>query len=161
MRKLALISMAALGKLATLYMLIVKLQHTEAVCPIGGASGCAITAASNYATIGGQVPTALAGFVVWVLLLFFAIQYYRNQKNIWPILGLSGIGVAAAGYYNAAMLVKLQTVCFWCEMSHALMLGTFFVAASLAYGHQDKWVVKAFAVAAALFIVPFVIALTV
>lgn len=160
MRKLAIIGMAALGKLVTLYMLIVKLQNTEAVCPIGGANGCAIAAASSYASIG-QVPTALVGFIVWVLLLFFAIQYYRTQKNIWPILGLSGVGVAAAGYYNAAMLVKLQTVCLWCEMSHALMLGTFFVASSLAYGHQSRWALKTFAVAAALFIVPFVIALTV
>lgn len=160
MRKLALIGIAALGKLVTLYLMIVHLQHTEAVCPIGSASGCAIAAASNYAKIG-DIPTALVGFIVWVLLLFFAIQYYRTQKNIWPILGLSGVGVAAAGYYNAAMLVKLQTVCLWCEMSHALMLGTFFVAASLAYGHQPRWALKTFAVALALFVVPFVIALTV
>ena len=160
MRKLALIGIAAIGKLVTLYLLVVHLQHSEAVCPIGSASGCAIAAASNYAKIG-DVPTALAGFIVWVLLLFFAIQYYRNQKNIWPILGLSAVGVAAAGYYNAAMLVKLQTVCVWCEMSHALMLGTFFVAASLAYGHQPRWALKTLAVAVALFIVPFVIALTV
>lgn len=156
-RKLALIGMALAGKLITLYLTITHLRGVDPVCPIFGASGCAIATTSTYAKLG-PVPVALLGFIVWVLLLYFAIQHYRAARSLWPMLGLSALGVAAAGYFNAIMLVRLENICFWCETSHALMIGVFFVAAYSLFGERKNWAAKTGAVAAALFFVPFLVA---
>lgn len=154
MKRVALIILTLVGSLSTLYLLSSHVRGIDPVCPLDGANGCAIAATSMYAKVG-PFPVALLGFLTWVVLLFLAVQVYRQKHAVLPVLIVSGIGVAAAGYYNSIMLFKLVSLCTWCEVSHFSMVATFLLAGSMAW---ERWLLKSALIAGVLFSIPFVIA---
>ena len=156
---IALIAISLLGAGVTGYLSYVHYSGGTPVCPIGAPTGCATAVTSSYGQFGA-IPVALAGFVLWVVLLYLSIRAYRNaqQTHLWMMFVLSGTGVIAAGYFNAIMFAKLGTFCIWCETAHALILSKFFLTGYMTLGNQGKWFTKTIVAALVLFTIPFAVA---
>lgn len=154
-----LISLA--GTVTTGYISYAQYSNSTISCPIDSLTGCATVTSSAYSHFG-TIPVALIGFLTWVTLFFLSQKIYFQYKDqnvnpnyLWALYILTSIGVVAAGYFNSVMLLKLNAFCFWCETSHALMLGKYFIASYMTLGNESKWLLKSASLALLLFLLPF------
>lgn len=165
-----LLLFALIGTLVSGYLSYLHYYDITPICFIGDINSCVSVAESTYSIIFG-IPVAFLGFITWLSLLIFTLHIYnhhrKNTGNIHAftskvIFAISCLGVFIAGYFNNIMLLKLNAICMWCELSHVLMLISFFIAFYLVYSQTKKnWFRYAFFFALILFLIPFVLGLVV
>jgi uncharacterized membrane protein len=104
-------------------------SSTTLACPETGVVNCVKVTTSSYSTLVG-VPVALLG------LLFFAAMSALCAPIAWrassPWVGLARLAGAAAGvamvvYLVWAELFRIDAICLWCTVVHALTVALFAV----------------------------------
>ncbi|MBI4140828.1 hypothetical protein HY485_03240 [Candidatus Woesearchaeota archaeon] len=155
-KKAWLILIALSGTLITGYLSYVHFTNTVPFCGTEGITGCSTVVASHYAKIG-FVPVAFAGFVAWLSLLFIAFLLWFDDDNKRAAhkigLGITAVGIVAAGYFNGVMFFKLGAFCPWCESAHSLMVLYFFMLAQGVF--TTKRLLKSLIAGLLLFALPF------
>ena len=121
----------AVGGLAVSAYLTVEhySSSTTLACPETGVVNCVKVTTSSYSTVAG-VPVALLG------LLFFAGMSVLCSSVAWrsagPWVGRARLAGAVAGvvmvvYLVWAELFRIDAICLWCTVVHALTIALFAV----------------------------------
>jgi uncharacterized membrane protein len=115
-------------------------SSTTLACPETGVVNCVKVTTSSYSTLAG-VPVALLG------LLFFAAMSVLCAPVVWrasnPWVSRARLAGAVAGvvmvvYLVWAELFRIDAICLWCTVVHALAVALFAVLAlGVALRPQD------------------------
>ncbi|MBA3826033.1 MAG: vitamin K epoxide reductase family protein [Ktedonobacterales bacterium] len=133
----AVVVMAVIGIVISIYLTSVHYAKVPLVCSASGTIDCASVLKSPYGLVPGtQIPITFPGmlwFVVsggiaaWVLLAAMRgtrpPTWWSGALQGWGILGLLSIL-----YLVYAEIVKLHHICAWCTIIHTLVLATLIVA---------------------------------
>ncbi len=116
------IVLAALGAADALYLWVLKITSTEAMCV--GNSGCLTVNNSPYSEIAG-VPVSALGLVVYLIILGALALEPRSallaQYGPLAVFGLSLTGVAFSAYLTYLEFYVIQAFCPFCIISAVLI----------------------------------------
>jgi uncharacterized membrane protein len=128
----AALSICIAGLLVSAYLTYEHFTASSTLaCPDTGAINCAKVTTSEYSRLAG-IPVALLG------LLFFAGMTLLCVPPLWrarsPWLGRARLAAATVGllfvfYLVWAELFRINAICLWCTVVHALTLVLFAVVA--------------------------------
>ncbi len=120
------------GLLVSAYLTVEHYSsQTTLACPETGVVNCVKVTTSSYSTLAG-VPMALLG------LLFFAAMTVLCTPVVWrlsnPWVGRARLAGSVAGVVMVAYLVwaelfRIDAICLWCTVVHALAVALFAVLA--------------------------------
>ncbi len=123
------------GLLVSAYLTVEHYSSsTTLTCPETGVVNCVKVTTSSYSTLVG-VPVALLG------LLFFAAMTVLCTPAVWRLtnpwvdrvrLAGSVAGVVMVAYLVWAELFRIDAICLWCTVVHALTVALFAVLAMAA-----------------------------
>jgi len=102
------------------------------VCDVSATVSCTQVYASRFGTIRG-VPVALLGLLWFALTLLLLVAAIRGSDALREdvssfIFGLSTIGLAVVLYLAYASFFVLKTVCVFCLITYAAVIGLFLVS---------------------------------
>jgi uncharacterized membrane protein len=120
-RPYAIMALAVLGLVVSLYLLSVHWGWGQLVCL--GVDACDVVNTSIYAKLLG-VPVALFGALTYLALLATGVLIRRHLYEEPARLGqflLATIGVAFSGYLTYIEIVVLRAICPWCVLSAVLI----------------------------------------
>lgn len=117
-------TLALIGALISLYLVLHHYGLTPLACPI---AGCDKVQASSYSSLVG-VPVAAYGFVAFLALLGLGLIGLSSDRVAGvrvqdAITAIAGLGVVAYLGLTYLELFVIHAVCFWCVCSSACMLG--------------------------------------
>ena len=122
MLRKALIFLAALGILDTLYLTWIKLS-AKGVCIIGG--GCEIVNTSQYSSIFG-IPIAILGLGAYIAMLVILLMEPRNSffefNGPMLVLGFSLAGVLYSAYLTYLEIYVIYAICEFCLLSAIILV---------------------------------------
>jgi uncharacterized membrane protein len=125
----ALIIIASIGFLDSLYLSWVKITHREALC--GGSGDCQTVANSPYSEIAG-VPIALLGLgaflaIIGIVLLESRGGFWREYSPL-IIFGITLAGVLYSIYLTYLEVAVIHAICPYCVVSAIAMLLLFILS---------------------------------
>lgn len=125
---LAVLDLAGLAIAA--YLSIVELGGGVPAC--GPIKGCEEVALSEYSRIGG-VPVAVFGVVLSIVLLTFAVAWWRTDLYVllFAHYGLSLAGVIFEVYFLYLQVAVIGAVCVWCTTYGLTLILRFAIAFSV------------------------------
>ena len=133
--RLSSLILAVAGLAVSAYLTVEHYSSsTTLACPETGVVNCVKVTTSSYSTLAG-VPVALLG------LLFFAAMSALCAPVAWraasPWVGRARLAGAVAGvvmvlYLVWAELFRIDAICLWCTVVHALTVALFAVLALAA-----------------------------
>jgi len=130
--QVAALSLCIVGLLVSAYL---TYEHftasTTLACPNTGAINCAKVTSSEYSRLAG-IPVALLGLLFFAgMTLLCAPQLWRSRSP-WPgraRLAAATVGLLFVFYLVWAELFRINAICLWCTVVHALTLVLFAVVA--------------------------------
>jgi len=133
--RLSSLILAVAGLAVSAYLTVEHYSSsTTLACPETGVVNCVKVTTSSYSTLAGM-PVALLG------LLFFAAMTLLCTPAAWrapnPWVGRARLGGSVAGVVMVACLVwaelfRIDAICLWCTVVHALTVALFAVLALAA-----------------------------
>ena len=127
----AIICLASLGVLDTLYLLWVKLADRASLCT--GMGDCAKVNSSSYSELLG-IPIAAFGFAVYIAIL--VLSALESRRSITPGLsilaafGLSLFGVIYSVWLTYVEVAVLRAICPFC-LASAIVIGAILVVSTV------------------------------
>lgn len=116
------IGAAVLGAIDSIYLIVLKYSHNEAMCL--GSGDCATVNASRFSEIGG-VPVAaigLAGFLAILAVLLLESRHpLLKQYGDMLVFGMSLTGVLFSAYLTYLELYVIHAICPFCVISAVLI----------------------------------------
>jgi len=104
------------GVLDTLYLMYHKFAGTDVACLFFPKEWCRkVQYAKQSVTFG--IPNSIAGFVMYLLILFFAYQFSTAGGPWWPVQALVAFGFAFSLYFTYVQAFVLRAFCTWCVIS--------------------------------------------
>lgn len=102
--------------LDTLYLMYHKFRGTEVACPFFPKEWCRkVQHAKQSKTFG--IPNSVAGFGMYVLILYFTYQFSSAGGPWWPTQALVAFGFAFSLYFTYVQAFVLRAFCTWCVIS--------------------------------------------
>jgi uncharacterized membrane protein len=118
----ATLAVSALGVLVSAYL---TYEHftagTTLACPETGVVNCFKVTSSQYSKLFG-VPVALLGLLFFIGMTALSVPALWRTASPWPArLRLTGVAVGVVW----AELFRINAICLWCTVVHALTLVLF------------------------------------
>jgi uncharacterized membrane protein len=143
--QLALLILGLLGMADAIYLTLAHYDdQVTLVCSDSGFVNCSRVITSQYSYVPGtSLPISLPGLgwclvvVVLALLgLFLGTErrWLRVTQFVWAALGLLTVF-----YLLYAEIVKLDNICAWCTVLHALIVVIFLITLTQLRGRQDDY----------------------
>ena len=130
-----LVLVCAGGLAVSVYLTTVHYADAPLFCSSNGTVDCSAVLHSRYATIAG-LPVSIGG-IVWFALMA-ALGWWDLRSRI--VLAWIAIGIATVMWLVFVELAKLEHICIWCTVAHALVLacvGIVLVASARAEDGQQ------------------------
>ncbi|TDC15530.1 vitamin K epoxide reductase family protein [Kribbella albertanoniae] len=122
------LSLSAIGVLVSAYL---TYEHftagTTLACPDSGVVNCVKVTSSQYSKLFG-VPVALLGLLFFIGMTALSVPAFWRTASPWPSRArLAGVvvGVVFVLYLVWAELFRINAICLWCTVVHALTLVLF------------------------------------
>ncbi|MFB6718581.1 vitamin K epoxide reductase family protein [Kribbella sp. NPDC056345] len=122
------LALSAAGVLVSAYL---TYEHftagTTLACPESGVVNCVKVTSSQYSKLFG-VPVALLGLLFFIGMTALSMPAFWRTASPWPARArLAGvvIGVVFVLYLVWAELFRINAICLWCTVVHALTLVLF------------------------------------
>jgi len=123
------------GLLVSAYLTVEHYSSsTTLACPETGVVNCVKVTTSSYSTLVG-VPVALLGLLFFAAMTLLCTPAAWRAPNPWvgrARLGGSVAGVVMVAYLVWAELFRIDAICLWCTVVHALTVALFAVLALAA-----------------------------
>ncbi len=124
---IAILGLSALGIGVGIYLTVVRLARTTAVC--FGGSGCEAVEASRYSTLLG-VPVALFGVLALAMVAVATWTWLagsgRFRKfSMLTVLSTATTGAAYSVFLTAISAFEIRSFCPWCLVSTGCLLAIF------------------------------------
>jgi uncharacterized membrane protein len=109
-------------------------SSTTLACPDTGVVNCVKVTTSSYSELAG-VPVALLGLLFFVAMTVLCTPAAWRASSLW--VGRARLAGAAAGvvmvvYLVWAELFRIDAICLWCTVVHAISIALFAVLALAA-----------------------------
>ena len=104
------------GVADTLYLIYHKLRGTDVACPFFPKEWCRTVQYSPYSKTMG-IPNSMAGFGMYVAILFLSWLYAGGSISFWPIQAIVTFGFAFSMYFTWVQAFVLRAFCTWCVVS--------------------------------------------
>jgi uncharacterized membrane protein len=122
----AMIVIAALAILLTIYLVYVHYSGARPICTSKGGDTCLKVQTSAWSKVGG-VPVSLIGLIGYIAIFFSLLAPDRDEVRVLT-LGMTLFGVCFSGYLTYRELFTLHEICEECVAS-AVMVTLLFIGA--------------------------------
>jgi uncharacterized membrane protein len=130
--QVAPLSLCIAGLLVSAYLTYENFTaSTTLACPDTGAINCAKVTTSDYSRLAG-IPVALLGLLFFAGMTLLCTPPLWRQRSPWPgraRLAAVTVGLLFVFYLVWAELFRINAICLWCTVVHALTLLLFAVLA--------------------------------
>jgi uncharacterized membrane protein len=130
--QVAALSLCIAGLLVSAYL---TYEHftasTTLACPDTGAINCAKVTTSDYSYVAG-IPVAVLGLLFFAGMTLLCTPPLWRQRSPWPgraRLAAATVGLLFVFYLVWAELFRINAICLWCTVVHALTFALFAVVA--------------------------------
>jgi uncharacterized membrane protein len=128
----AALSMCIAGLLVSAYLTYEHFTASSTLaCPDTGAINCAKVTTSDYSSLAG-IPVAVLGLLFFAGMTLLCTPQLWRHRAPWPgraRLAASTVGLLFVFYLVWAELFRINAICLWCTVVHALTLALFAVLA--------------------------------
>jgi uncharacterized membrane protein len=126
--RLGSLSLAVAGLAVSAYLTVEHYSSsTTLACPETGVINCVKVTTSSYSKLAG-VPVALLGLLFFVAMTALCAPPAWRAAGAWvgrARLGAAVAGVAMVVYLVWAELFRIDAICLWCTVVHALTVALF------------------------------------
>jgi uncharacterized membrane protein len=128
----AALSVCIAGLLVSAYLTYEHFTASSTLaCPNTGTINCAKVTTSEYSRLAG-IPIALLGLLFFAGMTLLCTPPLWRQRTPWPgraRLAAATMGLLFVFYLVWAELFRINAICLWCTVVHALTLALFAVLA--------------------------------
>ncbi|MGH2909680.1 MAG: vitamin K epoxide reductase family protein [Solirubrobacteraceae bacterium] len=133
----AMIVIAALAILLTIYLVYVHYSGARPICTSKGGDTCLKVQTSAWSKVGG-VPVSLIGLIGYIAIFFSLLAPDRDEIRVLT-LGMTLFGVCFSGYLTYRELFTLHEICEECVAS-AVLVTLLFIGAAWRFVATDELV---------------------
>ncbi len=133
----AMIVIAALAILLTIYLVYVHYSGARPICTSTGGDTCLKVQTSAWSKVGG-VPVSLIGLIGYIAIFFSLLAPDRDEIRVLT-LGMTLFGVCFSGYLTYRELFTLHEICEECVAS-AVLVTLLFIGAAWRFVATDELV---------------------
>jgi uncharacterized membrane protein len=130
--QVAALSICVAGLLVSAYLTYEHFTASSTLaCPNTGAINCAKVTTSEYSRLAG-IPVAVLGLLFFAGMTLLCVPPLWRSRSQWPgraRLAAASVGLLFVFYLVWAELFRINAICLWCTVVHALTLVLFAVVA--------------------------------